>query len=125
MVGLVLVCYGAVRTVMTLTGLNHHEFRQLLAGTGATFLRVNAALLLGTLWTVPAGVAIGFHPKLARVAQPLVQILGSTISQATDSGNLDLLVAATVAMAAIVVTINRLVWRRLYRLAESRYRLEA
>jgi NitT/TauT family transport system permease protein len=51
--------------------------------------------------------------------------LGSTISQATDSGNLDLLVAATVAMAAIVVTINRLVWRRLYRLAESRYRLEA
>ena len=51
--------------------------------------------------------------------------LGSTISQATDSGNFDLLVAATVAMAATVVTINRLVWRRLYRLAESRYRLEA
>jgi ABC-type anion transport system duplicated permease subunit len=45
-------------------------------------------------------------------------------SQATDGGNLDLLVAATVAMAAIVVTINRLVWRRLYRLAESRFRLE-
>ena len=51
--------------------------------------------------------------------------LGSTISQATDSGNLDLLVAATVAMAGIVVAINRLVWRRLYRLAESRYSLEA
>lgn len=51
--------------------------------------------------------------------------LGSTISQATDGGNLDLLVAATVAMAATVVTINRLVWRRLYRLAESRFRLES
>jgi NitT/TauT family transport system permease protein len=236
---LVLVGYGATRAVITLTGLNHQELRQMLVGSGATFLRVNVALLLGTLWTVPVGVAIGFHPKLARVAQPLVQIaasipatalfpvvlllliriggglglgsiallllgtqwyilfnviagavaiptdlkeatsvfgikglerwrklilpgifphlvtglvtasggawnasiiaeyfhfggqtistlgLGFTISQATDSGNLDLLVGATVAMAAIVVTINRLVWRRLYRLAESRYRLEA
>jgi hypothetical protein len=50
--------------------------------------------------------------------------LGSTISQATDSGSLDLLVAATVVMAATVVTINRLVWRRLYRLAEGKFRLE-
>jgi NitT/TauT family transport system permease protein len=238
LVALVLVCYGATRAAMTLAGLNHQELTQLFVGTGATFLRVNAALLLGTLWTVPVGVAIGFHPKLARVAQPLVQIaasvpatalfpvvlllliriggglgvgsiallllgtqwyilfnviagamaiptdlkeatgifrisgmkrwrklilpgifpylitglvtasggawnasivaeyfhfagqtistvgLGSTISQATDGGNLDLLVAATVAMAATVVTINRLVWRRLYRLAESRFRLE-
>jgi hypothetical protein len=51
--------------------------------------------------------------------------LGSTISQATDSGSLDLLVAATVVMAATVVTIDRLVWRRLYRLAEGKFRLEA
>lgn len=50
--------------------------------------------------------------------------LGSIISQATDSGNLDLLVAATIAMAAIVVTINRLVWRRLYGLAQTRFKLE-
>jgi ABC-type anion transport system duplicated permease subunit len=28
-------------------------------------------------------------------------------------------------MAATVVTINRLVWRKLYALAETRYRLEA
>ena len=50
--------------------------------------------------------------------------LGATISQATDSGNLDLLLAATILMAATVRAINRLVWRRLYALAESRYRLE-
>jgi NitT/TauT family transport system permease protein len=50
--------------------------------------------------------------------------LGATISQATDSGNFDLLIAATLVMAATVVTINRLVWRRLYALAETRYRLE-
>jgi NitT/TauT family transport system permease protein len=238
LLSLVAIAYGALRALGTLAGLNRSDLSQLLAGTGATFLRVNAALLLGTLWTVPAGVAIGFHPKLARIAQPLVQIaasvpatalfpvvllvlirvggglgigsiallllgtqwyilfnviagamaiptdlkeatdvfrikawdrwrklilpgifpflitglvtasggawnasivaeyfhfrgqtistigLGSTISQATDSGNIDLLIAATIAMAATVVTINRLVWRRLYGLAQSRYRLE-
>lgn len=51
--------------------------------------------------------------------------LGATISRATDSGNFNLLLAATIAMAAIVVTINRVVWRPLYRLAETRFRLEA
>jgi NitT/TauT family transport system permease protein len=50
--------------------------------------------------------------------------LGATISQATDNGNFDLLLAATMMMAAAVVTINRLVWRRLYALAETRFRLE-
>ena len=32
---------------------------------------------------------------------------------------------ATVLMATIVVTMNRLVWRRLYRLAETQYKLES
>jgi len=50
--------------------------------------------------------------------------LGATISQATDAGNFHLLLAATMMMAATVVTINRLVWRKLYALAETRYRLE-
>ena len=51
--------------------------------------------------------------------------LGATISQATDSGNFRLLLAATIAMAAIVVTVNRTIWRPLYRLAETRFRLES
>jgi NitT/TauT family transport system permease protein len=51
--------------------------------------------------------------------------LGATISRATDSGNFPLLLAATITMAAIVVTVNRTVWRPMYRLAESRFRLEA
>ncbi|MBI3951141.1 MAG: ATP-binding cassette domain-containing protein [Acidobacteria bacterium] len=51
--------------------------------------------------------------------------LGATISHATDAGNFDVLLAATIVMAAIVVTMNRLVWRRLYRLAETRFKLEA
>jgi NitT/TauT family transport system permease protein len=50
--------------------------------------------------------------------------VGSLIAQATSAGTYPLLLAATLAMIGTVVTINRLVWRRLYRVAESRYRLE-
>jgi NitT/TauT family transport system permease protein len=50
--------------------------------------------------------------------------LGAQISAASDSGNFSSLLLATVLMATIVVTMNRLVWRRLYRLAETRYKLE-
>jgi NitT/TauT family transport system permease protein len=209
-----------------------------MRGAGATFLRVLAALVLGAVWTIPVGVAIGTHPRMARVAQPLAQIaaslpatalfpvvlialiriglgigvgsivlivlatqwyilfnviagasaiptdlkevcsifhlsrlerwrklilpgifpylvtgmitasgnawnasiiaeyfhlqgrilstsgLGALISQATDDGNSRLLLAATIVMAAIVVTVNRLLWRRLYTLAATRFRLD-
>jgi NitT/TauT family transport system permease protein len=236
---LVATSYGIVRVVMLLTGLQKADVHEAALGLLATFLRVNVALLLGSLWTIPAGVMIGFNPRLARIAQPLAQIaasvpatalfpvvllllirvggglgigsivllllgtqwyilfnviagaiaiptdlkeacsvfrftkierwkklilpgifpylvtglvtasggawnasivaeyfhfkgqiyttvgLGATISQATDSGNFNLLLAATIMMAATVVTINRLVWRRLYGLAETRYRLES
>jgi NitT/TauT family transport system permease protein len=50
--------------------------------------------------------------------------LGAVISNATDTGNIRVLLAATILMAAMVVTINRLVWRRLYHLASTRFRLE-
>ncbi|SPE37573.1 Binding-protein-dependent transport systems inner membrane component [Candidatus Sulfopaludibacter sp. SbA3] len=51
--------------------------------------------------------------------------LGATISAATDSGNDPLLLGATIMMVAMVVTINRLLWRRLYGLAQTRYKLES
>ena len=50
--------------------------------------------------------------------------LGSAISRASDSGRFDVLLASTLIMATIVVLINRLLWRRLYRLASSRFKLE-
>jgi NitT/TauT family transport system permease protein len=238
MAALFAIGYGVVRVAIILSGLQKAEVHEAALGLGATFLRVNLALLIGTLWTVPAGVAIGFNPRLARIAQPLAQIaasvpatallpvillvlirmggglglasivvlllgtqwyvlfnviagamaiptdlkeccsvfrirgierwrklilpgifpylitglvtasggawnasivaeyfhfkghiytttgLGATISQATDAGNFDLLLAATMMMAATVVTINRLVWRKLYGLAETRFRME-
>jgi NitT/TauT family transport system permease protein len=50
--------------------------------------------------------------------------LGAVISRATDGGNFRLLFAATICLAAMVVTINRLVWRRLYNLASTRFKLD-
>jgi NitT/TauT family transport system permease protein len=230
--------YLVFRGAMLLAGLNQSEVSMILKGLLATFLRVTAALVLGSLWTVPAGVAIGTHPRLARIAQPLAQIaasvpatalfpvvllalvsigggmgiasmvllllgtqwyllfnviagasaiptelveactvfrfsrwerwtklilpaifpylitalvtasggawnasiiaeyfhlqgsvhstvgLGALISQASDDGNFRLLFASTIFMAATVVTINRLLWRRLYTLAATKFKLE-
>jgi NitT/TauT family transport system permease protein len=51
--------------------------------------------------------------------------LGSQISAALGpGGKLSSLIMATILLAAIVVTMNRFLWRRLYRLAETRYKLE-
>jgi NitT/TauT family transport system permease protein len=235
LVGLGFAVFHAARE---LSDLHREDYVELLRSAALTFLRVNAALILGALWTVPAGVAIGSNPRLARIAQPLVQIaastpatalfpiillfllrlrggleiaamllmllgtqwyilfnviagalaiptdlkeaariyrfgswdrwrylilpgifpylvtgmvtasggawnasivaeyfhfqgrivstagLGSTISSASDSGRFDVLLASTLIMATVVVLINRLLWRRLYRLASSRFKLE-
>ncbi len=53
------------------------ELLTTVKSAGATFLRVLIALVLGSAWTIPVGVAIGFNPKLARIAQPLAQIAAS------------------------------------------------
>ena len=50
--------------------------------------------------------------------------LGAQISAATDHGQFQLLLLATIVMALMVVTINRLVWRPLYRLSETRFKLD-
>jgi NitT/TauT family transport system permease protein len=50
--------------------------------------------------------------------------IGSMIAQATADGNYPLLLAATLSMILVVILINRLFWRRLYQLAEERYRME-
>jgi NitT/TauT family transport system permease protein len=231
------VAYAAWQAVTLLRQVHGSQFTEILRGAMATFLRVNVALLIAALWTIPVGVAIGFHPRLARIAQPIAQIaasvpatalfpvilialvrvgggmgigsialmllgtqwyilfnviagamaipsdlkevatlfhfttlqkwktvilpgifpflitglvtasggawnasiiaeyyhlkdqtlqtvgLGAVISAATDHGQFQILLMATIVMALMVVTINRLVWRPLYRLAETRYRL--
>ena len=49
--------------------------------------------------------------------------LGATISQATATGNIPLLLAATAVMSLMVVLTNCLVWRPLYRLTQEKYQL--
>jgi NitT/TauT family transport system permease protein len=49
---------------------------------------------------------------------------GALIASATSTGDYALLLAATLALVLTVVLINRTFWRRLYRLAEERYRME-
>jgi NitT/TauT family transport system permease protein len=50
--------------------------------------------------------------------------LGSLISESTEKGDFGLLLLSTVVMAAIVVSINRLFWKRLFTLAREKYRLD-
>ena len=235
---LLFVLWGAYNAILLIHGVTWADIRRLLLGAGATYLRVNASLAIAALWTIPVGVTIGFNPKLARILQPITQViasvpatalfpvlllglirlggglgvgsialmllgtqwyilfnviagamaipsdlkeaasvykftrwqrwtrlilpgifpylvtgmitasggawnasivaeyfhigdktlqtlgLGAQISAATDGGRFSILLLATILMAAMVVTMNRLVWRRLYRLAETRFKLE-
>jgi len=50
--------------------------------------------------------------------------IGSAIATATAAGNYPMLLAATFSMILIVVLVNRFVWRKLYALAEERFRME-
>jgi len=50
--------------------------------------------------------------------------VGSLIARATADGDYPLLLAATLSMVLTVVIINRAFWRRLYQLAEERFRME-
>ena len=50
--------------------------------------------------------------------------VGSIIAEATASGDFPLLLAGTLVMVVTVVAINRFLWRRLYRAAEERYRMD-
>lgn len=50
--------------------------------------------------------------------------IGAVIAGATARGDYALLLAATLSMITTVVLINRFIWRRLYRLASEKYRME-
>ena len=50
--------------------------------------------------------------------------IGAMIAQATASGDYPLLLAATLTMVLVVILINRLLWRRLYLVAEDKFRME-
>jgi NitT/TauT family transport system permease protein len=49
--------------------------------------------------------------------------LGAYIATATDAGDYPRVVLGIAVMSIFVITVNRLLWRPLYRIAEDRYRL--
>jgi NitT/TauT family transport system permease protein len=49
--------------------------------------------------------------------------LGAYIAQVTSAGDWPRIALGVGMMGLYVVTLNRVVWRRLYQLAETRYRL--
>lgn len=50
--------------------------------------------------------------------------LGALITASTADGDYALLLASTLTMIVLVVAINRLIWRRMYRIAEDRFRMD-
>ena len=50
--------------------------------------------------------------------------IGAFIAKATDAGDYPHVVLGIAVMSILVVSINRLLWRPLYQLAERRFRLD-
>ncbi|MGH7462655.1 MAG: ABC transporter permease subunit, partial [Longimicrobiales bacterium] len=50
--------------------------------------------------------------------------VGALIAEGTATGNYALLLASTLSLITAVVAINRFFWRRLYAIAEEKYRME-
>jgi NitT/TauT family transport system permease protein len=69
--------FGAWNLVHLLRRVPPAEWGTLGGAAGWTLGRVLLATAIGTLWTLPAGLAIGLSPRLSRVLQPVVQIVAS------------------------------------------------
>lgn len=74
---LVLLAMGAWKLFDLLRNVSLDQWLGTWTATFYTLTRVLSATALGTMWAVPAGLAIGLSPKLARVLQPVVQVMAS------------------------------------------------
>jgi NitT/TauT family transport system permease protein len=78
LVGLsLLLLFGAWQLFQLLREIEWSQWRDTLEAAFVTLSRVLVSTALGTLWAVPAGLAIGLSPRLARLLQPVVQVLAS------------------------------------------------
>ena len=69
--------FGAWKLFDLLRQLRWSDFLPIFRACGWTLGRVLLSTLIGTLWTLPAGLAIGLSPRLSRIFQPVVQIAAS------------------------------------------------
>jgi NitT/TauT family transport system permease protein len=68
---------GTFKLIRLLVSVTSDDWGGILIAAGLTLARVLLAVVLGTLWALPAGLAIGLSPKLSRVLQPVVQVAAS------------------------------------------------
>ena len=68
---------GALRLSGLVAGVSARAWLSILGQAFATLARVLLAVALGTLWTLPAGIAIGLSPRLSSLLQPVVQVVAS------------------------------------------------
>jgi NitT/TauT family transport system permease protein len=74
---LALFAWGGVRLIWLIEQVHIKDWIEMSEDAGITFLRVLAAVVIGTLWTVPFGIWIGLNPKLSGRLQPLIQFVAS------------------------------------------------
>jgi NitT/TauT family transport system permease protein len=72
-----LVGWGAFDLLLLLRRVPPGTWGGVAGAAALTLGRVLLATALGTLWTVPAGLAIGLSPRLSRALQPVVQVVAS------------------------------------------------
>lgn len=69
--------WGFVELIRLVRDVAPTEWHAILVSAGLTFLRVIAAVVIGTAWALPAGIVIGRSPRLAHALQPVIQIVAS------------------------------------------------
>ncbi|HEX9244137.1 MAG TPA: ABC transporter permease subunit, partial [Anaeromyxobacter sp.] len=74
---LVVLAWGTFGLLGLLRNVPAAGWAQIAGSAALTLGRVLLAVALGTLWAVPAGLAIGLSPRLSRVMQPVVQVVAS------------------------------------------------
>jgi NitT/TauT family transport system permease protein len=74
---LAILAWGAVGLVGLLRQVALGAWGGIAMAAALTLGRVLLATVLGTLWALPAGLAIGLSPRLSRVLQPVVQVVAS------------------------------------------------
>lgn len=57
--------------------LSLSDWRLIWGRVGLSFLRVFAAVFVGSLWTIPVAIWIGSSPRLTRLFQPIIQVVAS------------------------------------------------
>ena len=72
-----ILLFGSWRLLVLLRQLPAKGYLPIVSAGGWTLGRVLLSTVVGTLWTLPAGLAIGLSQRLSRIFQPIVQIAAS------------------------------------------------